>query len=90
MTEAMLADPVRSRIRLILGEHARLPVDVTTVTDDADLFQAGMTSHSSVNVMLALEEAFRIEFPDAMLRRNVFESVDAIVAAIAAVSPQPV
>ena len=44
----------------------------------ADLFQAGMSSHASVNVMLALEDAFDIEFPDNMLKRRVFESVAAI------------
>lgn len=86
MTEAVLDDSTRSQIREILDEHARLPVDLATVSDHADLFQAGMTSHASVNVMLALEDTFHVEFPDSMLRRNVFESVDAIVAAIAEVS----
>ena len=32
--------------------------------------------------MLALENAFEIEFPDSMLKRSVFESVAAIDAAI--------
>jgi acyl carrier protein len=41
-----------------------------------------MTSHASVNLMLALEDAFEIEFPDRMLRRSVFESVAAIRAAL--------
>ena len=66
------------KIRQTLREHARLPVDVDTLADDSDLYQAGMTSHASVNVMLALEDAFDIEFPDRMLRRSVFESVAAI------------
>jgi acyl carrier protein len=69
-------------IRRVLREHARLPVDVDTLADQADLFRAGMTSHASVNVMLALEDAFDIEFPDNMLRRSVFESVAGIDAAI--------
>jgi acyl carrier protein len=69
-------------IRRVLKEHGRLPVDIDTVADDADLFQAGMTSHASVNVMLALEDAFDLEFPDRMLKRSVFESVDAIRAAL--------
>ena len=34
-----------------------------------------MTSHASVNVMLALEGEFEIEFPDHMLKRSVFESI---------------
>jgi acyl carrier protein len=37
-----------------------------------------MTSHASVNVMLALEDAFGVEFPDAMLRKSTFASVSAI------------
>ena len=69
-------------IRTIIREHGRLPVDVDSLPDDADLFQAGMTSHASVNVMLALEGEFDIEFPDHMLKRSVFESVAAMSAAI--------
>jgi acyl carrier protein len=37
-----------------------------------------MTSHASVNVMLALEGEFEIEFPDSMLKRSSFESIRAI------------
>ncbi len=77
-----MTDSIRAQIRQVLSEHARLPVDVAAVADDADLFQAGMTSHASVNVMLALEDSFDVEFPDSMLRRSVFESVDAIADAI--------
>lgn len=73
---------MKDKIKEILKEHARLAVDVATLKDDSDLYQAGMTSHASVNVMLALEGAFDVEFPDRMLRRGVFESVDAIGAAI--------
>jgi acyl carrier protein len=74
------------QIRKVLAEHARLPVDVATLDEHADLFQAGMTSHASVNVMLALEESFDIEFPEAMLRKATFESVAAIRSALATLS----
>jgi acyl carrier protein len=69
-------------IRRLLGEHGRLPVDITTLTTDADLYQVGLTSHASVNVMLALEDAFDVEFPDSMLRKGTFESIDSIHAAL--------
>jgi acyl carrier protein len=69
-------------IRIIIANHARLSVDIETLSDDADLYQAGMTSHASVNLMLALEDAFDLEFPDSMLTRSVFESVSAIAAAL--------
>jgi len=71
-----------SKIRTILKEHARLSKDADTLADDTDLYQAGMTSHASVNVMLALEGEFDIEFPDHMLKRSVFESVSAIEGAV--------
>jgi acyl carrier protein len=77
----MIENP-RAEIRRVLAQHGRLPLDVDSMSDDADLFQAGMSSHASVNVMLALEDAFDIEFPDSMLKRSVFESVTGIAAAI--------
>jgi len=69
-------------IRKVLDEHGNLPVDVGTLQDEDDLYQAGLTSHASVNVMLALEDEFEIEFPEPMLRRSTFESVAAIRTAI--------
>ncbi len=69
-------------VRQVLTEHARLSVDVGGLADGADLYQAGMTSHASVNVMLALEDAFDVEFPDRMLRREVFESIASIEEAL--------
>jgi acyl carrier protein len=65
-------------IRRVLSEHAHLACDISALSDDDDLFQAGMTSHANVNVMLALEEAFDVEFPEAALRRSTFETVSAI------------
>jgi acyl carrier protein len=73
---------LNDQIRQIIVEHGRMPVDAHALDDHADLYQAGMTSHASVNVMLALEDAFDIEFPDSMLKRSVFESVASIAAAL--------
>lgn len=69
-------------IREILLRHGRLEVGARTFADDADLYQAGMTSHATVNVMLALEAAYDVEFPDRMLRRSVFQSIRSIRAAL--------
>lgn len=77
---------ITARVRAVIRGHARLPVDVDEIEDDADLFQAGMTSHASVNVMLALEEAFDLEFPDSMLTRHMFESIDSISNAVGIVT----
>jgi acyl carrier protein len=70
------------KIRGILKEHGRLSKDATSIGEEADLYQAGLTSHASVNVMLALEGAFDIEFPDHMLKRSVFESIASMRAAL--------
>ena len=75
-------ESLRSRIRSILREHGSFAQDPGEIGDDADLYQLGMTSHASVRVMLALESAFEIEFPDRMLTKSVFESVAAIGRAI--------
>ena len=70
------------KIRRILKDHGRLSRDAATLAEDADLYQAGMTSHASVNVMLALEGEFDLEFPDSMLKRSAFESIAAIRTAL--------
>jgi len=73
---------MNDEIRQIVKDHARLSTPVEDLPSDADLSQAGMTSHASVNVMLALEDHFDIEFPDRMLTRAVFESIATIEAAL--------
>lgn len=73
---------MKDQIRRVIEEHAKLSVAPETLTDDADLYQAGMSSHASVNVMIALEDTFDVEFLDSMLRRSVFESINSIAAAL--------
>lgn len=74
---------VGDTIRKVLETHGRLPVPVTGLRDDEDLYQNGLTSHASVNVMLALEDAFDMEFPDTLLRKATFQSVSSIRDALA-------
>ncbi|MND09072.1 Aminoacyl carrier protein [compost metagenome] len=62
-------------------------MDVDALGLAADLYEAGMTSRASVSVMLALESEFGIEFPDSMLRRDVFESIETIGAAVRQLVP---
>ncbi len=70
------------QIRAILAEHARLLVEVSELGDDSDLYNAGLTSLSTVNLMLALEEHFDVEFLDRMLGRKTFGSIRALSEAI--------
>ena len=71
-------EKIELHIRNILRDHGRLNRDISLLDTHTDLYQSGMTSHASVNVMLALEGTFDIEFPDHLLKRSVFSSIDAI------------
>jgi acyl carrier protein len=77
-----MSSNIDDEIRRIVGAHGHLASDVTTISDHQDLFHAGMTSHANVNVMLALEDAFDIEFPEQMLQRSTFQSIAAIREAV--------
>ncbi len=74
---------VQNEIRDLVIKHARLSADLTTLTDRSDLYAAGLTSLTTVNLMLALEDHFNIEFPDRMLVRKTFGSIQAIAEAVA-------
>jgi acyl carrier protein len=71
------------QIRDILTTHGRLPVDVTTLQSDSNLYDAGLTSLITVNLLLAVEDHFDIEFPDELLSRRTFQSIDALSEAVA-------
>lgn len=73
---------MRDDIRSLLRDHGKLAVDASTLADDANLYAAGMTSHASVNLMLALEDHFGVEFPERLLRRRTFESILTIEGAL--------
>jgi acyl carrier protein len=83
MTEANV---IESQIRSVLLDHARLVGDPLSLAPEKDLYQFGMTSLASVNVMLALEDAFDVEFPDHMLNKRVFGSIATIREAILALT----
>jgi acyl carrier protein len=63
-------------IRAVLAEHGRLGTPVEQLSDADSLYNAGLTSHASVNVMLALEDEFDVEFPERFLKRSTFESIE--------------
>ena len=70
------------KIRTVLAEHGRLSVGADELRDDDDLYAFDMASHASVSVMLAVEEAFDVEFPEHMLRKITFSSIGAIRSAL--------
>jgi acyl carrier protein len=70
------------QIRDILTSHGRLSIDVAQLRDDSDLYAAGLTSLITVNLLLAIEDHFDVEFPDALLSRRTFQSIEALAGAV--------
>ena len=81
---------MQDQIRDVLAAHGRMAVDPREVDDQADLYELGLTSHASVDVMLALEDAFDIEFPDEVLKKSTFESVRNIAQVVEGLVTSPV
>ncbi len=75
-------------IRQLLQENGRLHTPVETLADGADLYEAGLTPFAAIRTMLALEEAFDVEFPVNMLRRQSFASINAIAACLREIQPR--
>lgn len=69
-------------IRDVLSRVADLDADPKSINDTDDLYDAGLNSHASVRLMLGLEEAFEVEFPETALRKSTFASIEAIKAAL--------
>jgi len=80
----IMQPPLRSaeRIRGILSRHGRLVVSVDTLQETSDLYSAGLTSLATVGLMLAIENELGIEFPDNLLGRRTFQSIQAIAEAV--------
>jgi acyl carrier protein len=73
---------MHDRIRAVLATYGRMPADPQGIAADADLYDLGLSSHASVNVMLALEDEFDIEFPDDALNKTTFATIISIERAV--------
>ena len=73
-------------IRTLIAQNGRLPVAIDGLRNDQDLYAAGLTSFAAVQLMLALEDSFDVEFPESMLNRRSFASIDAIAACLHALA----
>ena len=73
---------IQKDIRNILESHTKLTVDVSSLSNDSDLYDVGLSSLTTVNLMLALEDHFDVEFEDRMLARATFQSIDSLGNAI--------
>lgn len=69
-------------VRQAIDKHGRLPQPARNLSENADLYELGLTSFAAVRIMLALEDAFNVQFPEHMLRRRNFATIGAIVACV--------
>ena len=88
--KALKMAKAQDQIRQILTETGRLAVPVETLSDDADLFAAGLDSLAIVNVLMSIEESFDIELPDEMLSRRSFSSIATITRVVSELTERTV
>lgn len=69
-------------VRTLIAELNCLDVPVDAVTDRTDLYAVGLTSLTSVQLLLEIERAFGIHIPESMLTYEMFESIDALAEAV--------
>ena len=81
MVQTLRDANIDDSIRGVLTTHGRM-ASAASLKVEQDLYEAGLTSFSAVQVMLALEEAFDVEFPEKMLNRRSFASIAAIAGCI--------
>jgi acyl carrier protein len=75
-------------VRDALTHHGHLAIDVSSLGVDDDLYLVGLTSHATINVMIAIEDATGSQFHENLMRRSTFRTIDAIKQA-ATESAQP-
>ena len=73
---------MKAKIRAMLGRLGEFPTDPEALRDDADLHAAGLSSYGTVELMVAIEEKFGVEFPDTLLTRATFGSINSVSAAV--------
>jgi D-alanine--poly(phosphoribitol) ligase subunit 2 len=69
-------------IRDILETNEAFAGKAGQLSEDDSLFDRGLDSFGSVQLMLALEERFNVEFPDSLLNRKSFATIRAIREAV--------
>ncbi|WP_027171889.1 acyl carrier protein [Methylobacterium sp. 10] len=69
-------------IRETLKSVAALTEVIDSLGEDDNLFDKGLDSFGSVQLMLALEERYNIEFPDNLLNRRSFSTIRIIVETV--------
>ncbi len=77
-------------IQRLIDQEAKLVIPAANLTPRANLYDLGLTSFDAIRVLVAVERAFKIEFPREMLNRESASSIEAIAKAAQAMRQAPV
>ena len=77
-----MRNSVIETILRLIDEKARLPIPARVLPPESDLYRVGLTPFTAIQLMLALEKEFEVEFPRRMLNRRSMSSVNAICSSI--------
>ncbi len=76
-------------IQRLLDRETPLALPAADITERADLYELGLTPFAAVQLLLAIEREFSIEWPLDMLRRETARSIASIVEALQALPRVP-
>ena len=77
----MDADRLRAEVKELLVSGLRLDVRPADIADDAPIFGEGLglDSIDALELVVLVEERFRVSIPDEEVGKRAFASVDALV-----------
>ncbi|TMB03092.1 MAG: acyl carrier protein [Deltaproteobacteria bacterium] len=77
----MDADPLLAEVKELLVSGLRLDVRPADIADDAPIFGEGLglDSIDALELVVLVEERFRVSIPDEEVGKRAFASVDALV-----------
>ena len=73
---------MKAKIRALLEQLGDFSTRPDPLQDGMDLHEAGLSSYGTVELMVALEGEFGVEFPDRLLTRATFGSINSIAEAV--------
>ncbi|MBJ7354133.1 MAG: hypothetical protein JHC98_04850 [Thermoleophilaceae bacterium] len=76
-----------SSIRELIAENSELEL-TDAISNDDDLFAAGMQSLDCVRILVAVEDEFEIELPNEKIDRSIFATVTNLTTVVAEFLPE--
>lgn len=76
-----------TKIRDLIDENSEIEL-TDAISNDDDLFVAGMQSLDCVRILVAVEDEFGIELPNERIERSIFVSVTNLTAIVAEFAPE--